>query len=162
MEGLSPLQFFSCLPLPVVATLWQYPLSSGSLVQDTLHCCALFHCYLLVGHLGRHNPALARALTSPHMHPTVASCSIIIPLSEHQHRSAASRNHCIRPASPLSMYCGGATHFMLHIAGSGALNNPFNPPIIDRETAICPVPGTAQTTSGEFVRPKDHVHTFFS
>ena len=96
------------------------------------------------------------------MHPTVASCSIIIPLSEHQHWSAASRNHCIRPASPLSMYCGGATHFMLHIAGSGALNNPFNPPIIDRETAICPViPGTAQTTSGEFVRPKDHVHTFF-
>ena len=70
--------------------------------------------------------------------------------------------HCIRPASPLSMYCGGATHFMLHIAGSGALNNPFNPPIIDRETAICPIPGTAQTTSGEFVRPKDHVHTFFS
>ena len=46
---------------------------------------------------------------------------------------------------------------MLHIAGSGALNNPFNPPIIDRETAICPVPGTAQTTSGEFVRPKDHI-----
>ena len=50
---------------------------------------------------------------------------------------------------------------MLHIAGSGALNNPFNPPIIDRETAICPVPGTAQTTSGEFVRPKDHIGPFF-
>ena len=55
----------------------------------------------------------------------------------------------------------GATHFMLHIAGSGALNNPFNPPIIDRETAICPVPGTAQTNSGVFVGPKDRVGPFF-
>ena len=151
MEGLSPLQFFSCPTLPGVAHHYHHLV----LVQGTLLCYISLLSTSWSTQLARHNPCPCSVQPSHG-----SNCSLMFHYNSIERAPTPLCSvppHCIRPASPLSVYCGGATHFMLHIAGSGALNNPFNPPIIDRETAICPVPGTAQTTSGEFVRPKDHI-----